>query len=393
MKFTIIAYNFISKTTGYYHFDKEILIGGGEIYLYYLINFLKKEGHEIHLIQVGEKNEVSKLDEITIESIKMPFSFKDEKEILNRYVFFNLLWKKSKLWKTSDKIHFHEYLNAFPHGNKKMTGTSHGINWDDPRYTKFDSFGLKLRFYRTYIRFLAKQAIKRLHKIAANDTMFLRFVQSEMPLYREKVDVILNFVDTELFNPKNSGDEIRKKFGEDKFIILYPRNFGYGRGGIQTIEVINMLVKEYPNLLLLMTGDGPEKPLAEMKVRQYNLENNVKFVGHSDHFKEMPSLFAAADIVMIPTISVEGTSLACLEAMATQKPVVVTNIGGLPDIVINEFNGLVAKPNQNSLSEKLKMYLQDKNLMESMAKNGYEWVKKYHNYNLWCKKYKEFFDI
>lgn len=393
MKFTLVAYNFIGNTTGYYHFDKNVLIGGGEVYLYYLINFLKKEGHEVSLVQAGAKNETDDLDGLTIEKLKMPVNMKNDTDIINRYVFFNLLWKRSKSWKTADRIHFHEYLNAFPHGNKKMTGTSHGINWDDPRYTKWDSFGVKLKIYRNYVRFLAKYAIRHLNKIAANDTFLLRFVQSEMPRYRNNLETILNFVDTEIFNPKNSGKELRDKYGDDKTLILYPRNFGYGRGGLNIIDAVNKLVKKYPDVVLLMTGDGPEKPLAEMKVRNLELQNNVKFIGHMNHFKDMPSLYSAVDLVTIPTTSVEGTSLSCLEAMATGKPVVVTNVGGLPDIVKDEFNGLVAKPTPDSLAEKLEDMITNKTKREGLAKNGQKWVSKFHSYKLWCQKYKEFFEI
>lgn len=393
MNFTLIAYNFIGSTTGYYHFGKDVLIGGGEVYLYYLINFLKNEGHEVNLIQAGEKNEITNLDNVIIQKLKMPFNFKKDTGMINRYFFFNLMWKKSPLWKSSDRVHFHEYLNAFPRSNRTMTGTSHGINWDDPRFAKWDSFGVKLRIYRKYIRFLAKYAISHLKKIAANDTFLLRFVQSEMPQFRQTLEVILNFVDTDIFNSKNSGKGIREKYGDDKTLILYPRNFGYGRGGLHIIDAVENLVKKYPDILLLMTGDGPERPLAEMKVKNHNLGKNIKFIGHMNHFKQMPSLYSAVDIVTIPTTSVEGTSLSCLEAMATGKPVVVTNVGGLPDIVKDDFNGLVAKPNADSLTEKLEIMIKDKNRREGLAKNGMRWVKKYHNYKRWCQQYKGFFDI
>lgn len=393
MKFTLIAYNFIGNTTGYYHFGKDVLIGGGEVYLYYLINFLKNEGHEVNLIQSGDKNETVNLDNVTIQKLKMPFAFKKDVDMINRYFFFNLLWKKSKLWKSSDRIHFHEYLNAFPRGNRKMTGTSHGINWDDSRFMRWDTFGIKLRIYRKYVRFLAKYAISHLKKIAANDTFLLRFVQSEIPQFRQNLEVILNFVDTDIFNPKNSGKELREKFGDDKTLILYPRNFGYGRGGLMMIDAIEKIVKKYPDVVLLMTGDGPEKPLAEKKVKSHKLDNNVKFIGHMNHFKDMPNLYSAVDIVTIPTTSVEGTSLSCLEAMATGKPVVVTNVGGLPDIVRDDFNGLVAKPNAVSLAEKLEIMLEDKSRREELAKSGLKWVEKYHNYKFWCQQYKSFFDI
>ncbi|MBI2547521.1 MAG: glycosyltransferase family 4 protein [Candidatus Aenigmarchaeota archaeon] len=393
MKFSIISYNFIGGSTGYYHFGKDILIGGGEVYLYYLVKFLSKEGHDVHIIQTDSKEISTNLDNVTIHGVKMPFNLSGDKGLINRYVFFNLLWKKADAWKNSDRIHFHDYLNAFPHGDNRMTGMSMAINWDDPRYAVLDSLGLKMRFYRDYVRFLAKYAIKNLKKVVSIDRFFFRFVQSEMPEYRDKIEVILNFVDTDLFNSRNNGRSLRSQYGNDRTVILFPRNFGLGRGGLELIKAVSILVKKYPDVLLLMTGEGPEKPLAEKIVKENRLANNVKFIGHVDHFKDMPKLFAAADIVVVPTLSSEATSLACLEAMATKKPVVVTNVGGLPDIVTDGFNGLVAKPHSKYLAEKLESYILDKKLRQTLANTGYKWVKKYHNYKLWCNQYKQFFDI
>ena len=156
---------------------------------------------------------------------------------------------------------------------------------------------------------------------------------------------------------------------------------------------MNIIVKKYPEAILLMIGEGPEKEYCKRLVNKYKLQKNVFFLGHKDHFKDMPNLFASSDVVVIPSVSTEGTSLSCLEAMASKKPVVVSNIGGLPDIVINNLNGLLAKPNADSLAENVIKLLDDNELSNKLAIKGHQWVIKRHNYKLWCKKYKEVLDI
>lgn len=393
MKFNIVGYSFYGKSTGYYNLSKEGLVGGGEVYLYDFAKFLLNEGHDVTVLQASDKNVNFELDGIKVKAFRVPFNFKGSLGILSRYGSFNLFWKKH-LDKNVDRVHLHDFMHAVPFGNKNMTGTSHGITWDNPYFVKWNKQGLQLRAYRNFIRPIAKGSIKRLGKVIANDTFLLRFVQSEMPQYRDKIEVIYNYVNLDIFNPENKPlFRINNPQFKDRKIILFPRNFGYGRGGLLTVEALKIVVEKYPEVLLLMTGEGPEKVLVKRKVEEYNLKNHVIFLGHQDHFKDMPGLFSSSDIVLVPSISTEGTSLSALEAMASKKNVVVTNVGGLLDIVIDGFNGLVCKPNPKSLAEKILFYLDNKVESKKIAENAYNWVKKYHNYKLWCKKYKEALDI
>lgn len=391
MKFNLVGHSFIGKSTGYYNVDKECLMGGGEIYLYDFAKFLIKEGHDVTIIQARDKNEEFEYKGIKIRGFKLPVRLSGAKGIIERYGEFNLLWKKH-IDKDADRIHLHDFLHGFPYANDNTTGTCHGITWDNPYFTKWNMNGIQLRLYRTIIRRIAKYSIKHLKKVIANDTFLLRFVQSEMPQYRDKIEVIPNYVRLDLFRPENKPKAI-EEINKDSKIIFYPRNFGYARGGIISVKAMLEVRKKYPEAVMIMIGEGPEKEECMKMVYRNKLTNNVKFLGHVDHFKDMPGLFASCDMIIIPSISTEGTSLSCLEAMATKRPVVVTNVGGLPDIVTHEVNGLMAKPNPESLAENIIRYLDDKQLKKKMALNGYNHVKKWHNYKLWCKRYKGALDI
>lgn len=383
MKINIVSHSFIGTSTGYYNMPKKCLVGGGEVYLYDFAKFLIKEGHDVTIIQAGDTNENFEYEGIKIKQFRPWLRLKGPIGIIERYGIFNLQWK-SHIDKDAEHIHLHDFMHGFPWANNTMTGTCHGITWDNPYYVS----NIQLWLYRLFIRPIAKYSVKHLKKIIANDTFFLKFVQSEMPQHRDKIEVIFNYVNTEIFNPKQ-----QRVFEGFRFIgkslIFYPRNFGYGRGGINSVKAMKIVAEKYPDVVLIMAGDGPEKKYCEKYVTQNKLESNVVFIGHIDHFKQMPEWFAECNITIIPSVSTEGTSLSCLEAMATKKPVIVTNIGGLPDIVIDEFNGLICKPNPESLANNIIKYLDNPELMEKMAKTGYKWVSKRHNYKLWCQKYKK----
>jgi len=389
MKFNIVALTFVGKSEGFEFAGDTDLIGGAEVYLYDLCKFLIKEGHDVTVIQPWYKHENFEFDGITVNGIKLHKLFKSQFE-------FSFIWKKY-VDKNTDFKHVHNFDYAFPFADNKMTGTCHGINWDCPQIgaeydkTIYERYIPNLKW--SYLKYRARYAILHLKKIASVDTFLLRYVQSELPEFRDKIKVIPNYVNTDIFNPDIDGSEIKRKYGVNKFIILFPRNISYVRGIHFALDSIKMLSHDYPDILLLITGDGPQKDWAIKYIQKNNLQENVALVGHKDHFKDMPYFYAAADLVIIPTFCSEGTSLSCLEAMATKKPVVVTNIGGLIDIIIDEYNGLICDPSADSLKDKIKLLIENQRLRKELSTNALYWIKERYNYNKWTKAYKDFFEI
>lgn len=389
MKFNILALTFVGKIEGFEFAGNKDLIGGAEVYLYDLSKFLIKEGHDVTVIQPWHKNESFEIDGIKIRGIKLPKLFKTQVE-------FSFFWKKY-VDKDANIVHLHNFDYAFPFADDTMTATCHGINWNCPpmgvNYDKtfYERYIPNLKW--RYVKFRARYAIKHLKKIASVDTFLLRYVQSELPQFRDKIEVIPSYVNTEIFTPEIDGSKIRKEYGNNRTIILFPRNISYVRGIHIALESIKILSYDYPDILLLITGYGSQKDWAIKYIQENNLQKNVALVGHKDHFKDMPNLYAAADIVIIPSFCSEGCSLSCLEAMATKKPVVVTNIGGLIDIIIDGYNGLICNPSPESLKDKVKLLIDDRKLRNKLSTNALYWIKERHSYTRWTKAYKEFFEI
>jgi len=91
----------------------------------------------------------------------------------------------------------------------------------------------------------------------------------------------------------------------------------------------------------------------------------------------MPSIYALADIVVIPSL-IEAVSLAALEALAHRKAVIATNVGGLPEIIINKKTGLLIHPEDpNSIAENILRLCKDKTLRETIANQGEVLAQKY----------------
>jgi len=384
MLFNIVSSHFVSKVYGYKESKK--MIGGLEVYLLELCRLLLKEGHDVKVIEPGIEDKEYNFNGIRIRELKVLPSMLSN---LRRYgsirvlaeVSFNFRWTRG-LDKNVDRIHLHSYRFAYPFGNERVTGTCHGVEWDLPIAPTPHQ-----PLYRWYLRFTAKHAVQRLGKIAANDMAFIHFVQSEMPHYRHKIMYIPNFVNVNIFNPN-----VKPKFKDKRPVVLFPRRLDVLRGALLTVFAIQKLKKRYPNILCLMVGEGPHKSLVINKIKHLKLEDNIKLLGLYPH-EEMPSIYRSADIVIIPSIGCEGTSLSCLEAMACEKPVVATRVGGLPDIVIDGFNGFLCYPDPESLAEKLSIYLEDKQLRKKHATIARKWVAKHFSLEVWQKRYKLFFNI
>jgi glycosyltransferase involved in cell wall biosynthesis len=85
---------------------------------------------------------------------------------------------------------------------------------------------------------------------------------------------------------------------------------------------------------------------------------------------DMPRVYQEADITIVPTLWSEGTSLSCLEAQASGNAVIATNVGGLPNLVIDGYNGLLINPYEDELLAAMEKLIADRELREKLAANA-----------------------
>ena len=95
------------------------------------------------------------------------------------------------------------------------------------------------------------------------------------------------------------------------------------------------------------------------------------------------------DISIVPTIGSEGTSLSLLEAMASKTAVVCTNVGGMSNIIIDNFNGFIINPNVEELFLKVSKLIEDKELRDRLSNNAYLTVSEGFSFELWKQKWIE----
>jgi hypothetical protein len=113
---------------------------------------------------------------------------------------------------------------------------------------------------------------------------------------------------------------------------------------------------------VLIIGDGPERLRLEGLARELGVSDRIDFLGAAPH-EAMPGLLASGEIAIFPSL-MEATSVAALEAMACERPVLATDVGGLPEIVDERVGGLVPPRDPGGLARGVVRLLRDPHLVE-----------------------------
>ena len=135
------------------------------------------------------------------------------------------------------------------------------------------------------------------------------------------------------------------------------------------IDAFGRVRSEFPEFKLVIVGDGPSLENLKLKVKNEKLEDAVIFTGRLS-LNEVKEAMKDCYVFVLPSLS-EGFGRVLIEAMALSKPVVATNVGGIPEIVKDGVNGFLFEPKDiESLSRKLNMLLSDQKLACDMGAEG-----------------------
>ncbi len=144
------------------------------------------------------------------------------------------------------------------------------------------------------------------------------------------IEVIYNFVDVKRFN-KKPVDAFKKLIAPNgEKIIVHASNFRKVKRVDDVVKAFLLINEKLPSKLLLL-GDGPERTPIEASARNCSAYDSIKFLGKQE---QMEDILPIADLFLL-TSEYESFGLAALEAMAAEVPVISTNAGGLPEIILN----------------------------------------------------------
>jgi len=147
------------------------------------------------------------------------------------------------------------------------------------------------------------------------------------------------------------------KLPEDRRIILSVGNLEAIKGHRYLLAAIQNIIREYPDLLCIIVGSGPQRTALEQQIVDESLSDHVVLAGNKPH-TEIPLWMNACDLFVLPSLN-ESFGIVQIEAMACGKPVVATNTPGSREIVISDRHGLLCQPgDKDDLIKKIHIGLQ-----------------------------------
>jgi glycosyltransferase involved in cell wall biosynthesis len=179
---------------------------------------------------------------------------------------------------------------------------------------------------------LERLVYRRASAVVTLSSAFRQVIVERYGVSPWRVQVIRPAVDLHRFRPGDRAQaRERLSLPADAQVIACIRRLT-PRMGIEDLLDAWTALPDHPSCdrVLLIGGDGPARPDLERRARTLAISDTVRFLGRLTE-EELTSVYRAADVVVVPTVALEGFGLVVIEALACGTPVVTTDSGGLPE--------------------------------------------------------------
>jgi glycosyltransferase involved in cell wall biosynthesis len=309
-------------------------IGGIAQHTRDLIKFLKENGHEVDILSSDN------IPIIPIKKLKNP-----------SFLFFSFF--KSKFMKNYDIVHAQHPIGSLAMKNiagKKILSI-HGIYSEQIGMLHGNKFGMLSNKFE-------KNALKWADAITAGSEESHKFYEK----FSSKINYIPNAIDI-----NSLPTEIDTRYNNQ---IIFAGRLSKEKGILTILETVKHLPK---NIDLIIIGSGPEENLVLNSIKN---NKNIHYLGYQPKEKTIP-LIRGSKLLIQPSFA-EGISATILEAMACKTPVIVSNIGGNKELIINNENGELIQPgNVKELTNKIIEMINDNDKREQISDFAFKSVQKY----------------
>ena len=362
------------------------VVGGISKVVYDLSHKMVKEGNEVTVVTYRDGDnvkyyendkgvEVYRVDNYMIR----PNNFIDWIMQLN----FNMITKTNEIINKNGKfdvIHAHDWLVAYSAKSIKESyniplistihatesGRNSGIHDETQRYINDSEWML------TY----------ESSEVIVNSNYMKNEVQRLFGLPYDKINVIPNGVNLQLFSNVNVDYDFRRQYAMDnEKIILYVGRLVYEKGIQNLIAAMPKILDRYHDSKLIICGRGGMIDELREQVKYLGIENKVYFAGYCDS-KKMQKMYKCADVAVFPS-TYEPFGIVAIESMLSGTPTIVSDVGGLNEIIEHGVTGMKSYAgNANSIADSVLSLLFDPKLCANISQNAIKKVKE--NYN-WSK--------
>ena len=337
------------------HLVEDLKIGGAERLIADIAEGLDSQKFDVTVWCVARGGEIA--DELNEKGIKVKIL-----GIISYYNPLNILKLARLLRKAKpDIVHTHGYFaSVIGRIAAKIAGILILINHVHSTYWDYRKRHILMEKFLSIFT----------HKIICCSKAVEDFVRDYERIKPSKTVVIYNSVDEDNFSTFKNGSSAKAQLGVDSGVSLVGTvsSLAPHKGHKYLIQAAPMILDILPSTKFLIVGDGILREKLEEQVKNLNLISNVIFTGTR---KNIPDLLSAMDIFVLPSCSREGLGISIIEAMAAEKPVVATDIGGIPEVVKNGETGFLVLPrNSEALAQAIIELLRNPKKANTMGKKG-----------------------
>lgn len=359
-------------------------VGGLAQHVYHLCNALANIGEEVHIITVGgpETPLFEKVNQVNVHRVH-PYQLSApdfrtwilQLNISMLEYAINLVNKMGNI----DLVHAHDWLVAYAgraikHAYKipmvttihaTESGRNHGLHNEEQRYISDVEWWLTYEAWRVIVcSQYMRQELKGIFQLP-----------------EDKLKVIPNGVNPDDFKTSAGIEELKKKNApKGERVIFFIGRLVQEKGVHVLLDAVPKIVAHSGPVKVLIAGEGPRKDFLMYKARAMGIENLVDFVGYVND-EARNKLFKMADVAVFPSLY-EPFGIVALEAMAAGTPVVVSDSGGLGEIVQHGVNGLKAYVGSaDSLADNILNIFNQKGLAEKLQKRAFTEVRDIYSWS------------
>jgi glycosyltransferase involved in cell wall biosynthesis len=320
---------------------------------YYNALGLARLGHEVTVFTADyPSGDYAYPEEVTVR--RLPAMFR----IGNAPLLFGLLGLKE-----FDIIHLH---HPFIFGAELIWAVSQvrKIPYVITHHNDLIGYGLRRYLFDTYSAISPRLVFDKASKLVVVSRDHAALSRLALLFRKRWSDIVEvpNCVDTELFQPGLNGIVVRRQYNisDDDLVILFvgPLDWAHHYRRVDLLlEAVRVVQKL--DLHVLVAGDGDRATWYRNLAGELGIDSQVHFLGKVSH-QDLPQVYAAADIVVLPSQLQESFGLVLIEAMACGKPVIASNLPGVRSVVNDGEDGLLVRTEDvDDLVEKMQMLLGD----------------------------------
>jgi glycosyltransferase involved in cell wall biosynthesis len=246
-------------------------------------------------------------------------------------------------------------------------------------YCPVPNFGVRSIIDYALVRLADKIEIERFIAISQNTAKSLE----KAGINPSRIRIVPPAVNVDRFSRAFNRENMRAylNISRDAPVVLCVGNRKPAKNLERVLETLRMLLPDFPDVVLIITtelrhrSDDRRTEFLLGLVEQWALDSHLRWVGVTN---EMPALMTAADVLVAPFLHTMGPSdyfIAALEAMTAGTPVVVSAVGGMPEVVDNSRGRLVDPKDPQDIAQALAELLRDKGKRRSLGKRAQRYVR------------------